>query len=363
VDVPLRALLLLGLAAVAAGSARAPHAAPPCYDAAIVSLRDGAMLHRYHASDGGLVRANSASPSSPLLPGEDAVTDGSGGWYVAGAGLAHLLGNGRLDRSWHSQLHRHLALWTLARAGGRLVVSDGQRVYAVDATTGKLLWGSAAIGGGSMARILVVTATARTIFVGGAFKRFGSSPRRGLAALSASDGRILPWHAPTLASWFGTPPSVTTLAVGEGRLYFAGTFGGVAGAARVNGVAAVRLHDGRLTRFAPRAPTLGTLAIAVVHENVVLGGGDSSGIFDATTGTLRHRSATIGGVVAVRGWTAYTGGSGKYSISPHNLLAVDVRTGDSGRWVPNVAPVVGVATIALSGDKALLGGQFCQTLG
>jgi len=91
----LAALLALGAAAVAAGTAPAPHAASSCYDGAIVSLGTGATLHRYHARDGGLIRSNSAR--AVPLPGEDAVSDGRGGWYVAGAGLAHLLGNGRLD--------------------------------------------------------------------------------------------------------------------------------------------------------------------------------------------------------------------------------------------------------------------------
>lgn len=358
----MRSLVALAAATLAAGVSPTPHAASPCYDGAIVSLRSGATLHRYHARERGLIRSNALA--SPLLPGEDAVGDGRGGWYVAGVGLARLRGDGRLDAAWHSQLRRQLQLWTLARAGGRLFVSDGLRVYAVDAVTGNLIWASAAIGGGSMRRIFAVVATPRAVFVGGAFKRIGSARRDQLAALSASDGRVLPWRAPVLKPYTPTTSrSVTTLAFGEGRLYFAGSFGGVGRALRPNGVAAVRLRDGRLASFAPRAPTLGTLAIAVVHGNVLLGGGDSGGIFDARTGKLRHHSSLIGGALAVRGWTAYSGGSFRSDIGLHNLLAVDVHTGDNRRWFPDLAPEVGVARIALSGDKAFVSGQFCRTLG
>lgn len=363
VDVPLRALLLLGLAAVA--PAPAPHAAPACYDAAIVSLRNGATLHRYHASDGGLIRANSASASSPLLPGEDAVTDGRGGWYVAGTGLAHLLGNGRLDRSWHSQLHRHLALWTLARAGDRLIVSDGQRVFGVD-LNGRLLWRSGSIGGGSMARIYTLAATSSRVYVGGAFKRFAGSTRGQLVSLDAATGRLLAWRAPGLKPYSpATSRSVTTLGLGTERLYFAGSFSGVGRAVRQSGVAAVRLRDGGLTGFAPRAPVLGTLALAAVHGNVLVGGGDSGGVFDSKTGRRRLDSSVVGSAVAiaVRGSTAYVGGNLRSGVGPHNLMAVNVRTGVDRLWFPNVARYVGVAKIALSGDKAFVGGQFCSSIG
>lgn len=357
----LRVLVVLGVATIAVGAAPAPRAASPCYDGAIVSLRSGATLHRYHARDGGLIRANATG--APLLPGEDAVADGKRGWYIAGAGLARLGRDGRLDVAWHSPLRRHLKLWTLARAGGRLFVSDGQRVYAVGERSGAVLWASAAIGGGSMATIFAVVATPRTVFVGGAFKRFGSVPRGQLAALSATSGRVLPWHAPVLTPYTPTTSrSVQTLALGSERLYFAGSFSAVGGAPRNGGVAAVRLREGGLTRFDPRTATDGTLAIAVVHGNVLIGGGDSGGIFDAKTGKLRHRSSFIGGAIAPRGWSAYVGASFRNNIGLHNLLAVDVRTGDNLKWFPNIAHEVGVAKISLSGDKAFVGGQFCRSL-
>ncbi|HSS80235.1 MAG TPA: hypothetical protein VLK24_03455 [Gaiellaceae bacterium] len=356
-----RVLVVLVLATVAAGASSAPRAASPCFDGAIVSLRSGVTLHRYHARDGGLVRASATRV--PVLPGEDAVADGNGGWYISGFGLARLRGDGQLDTSWHPPLRRHLALWTLARAGGRLFVSDGQRVYAVEERSGNVLWASGTIGGGSMRRIFAVVATPSTVFVGGAFKRFGSVTRGQLAALSASSGRVLPWHAPVLKPYTPTTSrSVQTLALGPGSLYFAGSFSGVGGAARGGGVAAVRLRDGRLTKFAPSAGTIGTLALAVVHGNALIGGGDIGGVFDAETGKLRHHSSIIGVAIAARGWRAYVGGNFRNDIGLHNLLAVDVHTGDNLKWFPNIAREVGVAKIALSGDKAFVGGQFCARL-
>lgn len=363
---PLRSLLLVAVAVFAAGASPAPRAASPCYDAAVVSLRGGATLHRYHARDGGVVRSNSLL-SSPLLPGEDAVADGHGGWYIAGAGLAHLLADGRLDPRWHSPLKRDLQLWTLARGGGRLFVSDGLRVYAVGARSGVVLWRSAPVGGGSGKKVLAIVATPNTVYVGGMFKRFGGATRGQLVALSAASGRLLSWRPPPLKPYTpATSRSVNTLAVGYGRLYFAGSFSAVGGVPHVNGIAAVRLDDGRLTGFAPRKAGLGTLAIAVAAGGrVLVGGGDSGGIFDAVTGKLRKAGGIVGSAVAlaVRDRTAYAGGSFHFGIGGYNLLAADVRTGEEHQWAPKIANEVGVATIALSGNRAFVGGQFCSTLG
>ena len=56
------------------------------------------------------------------------------------------------------------------------------------------------------------------------------------------------------------------------------------------------------------------------------------------------------------------GGHFRDNIGLHNLLAVDVHTGDNLKWFPNIAREVGVAKIALSGDKAFVGGRFCASL-
>jgi hypothetical protein len=84
--------------------------------------------------------------------------------------------------------------------------------------------------------------------------------------------------------------------------------------------------------------------------------------FDAKTGKLQHHSSFIGGAIAPRGWTAYVGGSIRNNIGLHNLLAVDVHTGDNLKWFPNIAREVAVAKIARSGDKAFVGGLFCRSL-
>jgi hypothetical protein len=97
----------------------------------------------------------------------------------------------------------------------------------------------------------------------------------------------------------------------------------------------------------------------------LVGGGDSGGVFDPKTGRRRLDSSVVGSAVAiaVRGSTAYVGGNLRSGVGPHNLMAVNVRTGVDRLWFPNVARYVGVATIALSGDKAFVGGQFCSSIG
>jgi hypothetical protein len=91
---------------------------------------------------------------------DEAVSDGSGGWFVAGkinavgsvvrsAKVVHLRANGELDRSW------------------RLAIPGGSEVSAL-ARRGS------------------------TLFLAGNFRRVGGQVRQGIAAVSASSHRLLP---------------------------------------------------------------------------------------------------------------------------------------------------------------------------
>jgi outer membrane protein assembly factor BamB len=362
----MRSLVALTLALVVIGAAPASRTTSGCFDGAVVSLRNGATLERFHARERGLIRGYVRT--GPLLPGEDAVADGHGGWYVAGLGLAHLRGNGSLDRTWHSPLRRRLQLWTLARSGDRLFVSDGRRVFAVDAERGRIVWTSVEAGGKKAWSIRALVATGDAVYIGGSFSRIGSAPRHQLAALSASNGRLLPWQAPALTPYGPTIfPAVDALAAGGGRLYFAGASGfrGVGGTPRPDGVAAVRLSDGGLTSFQPR-PTVEPLSLAVAGRNVLIGSQETGGgVYDTRTGRLRPKIGYVGGAaaIAVRGSYAYVGGNFRSTVGVHNLVAVNLRTGDLRlHWFPYPARENGLATIVLSGDKAFLGGQFCASL-
>jgi outer membrane protein assembly factor BamB len=351
-----RTALIIGLVTLVGGNASgSPGAAPMCREGAIVSAKTGKVLQRFSA------RGGDPHGRAPLLPGPDVVSDGHGGWYLSGIGLAHLLPSGQLDRGWRSGLQGRLEHGTLQRVGNRLYVSDWLHVIALDATTGARLWTSPAIGG---AHILAVAANESTVYVGGRFSRLGTAHRQNLAALDAKTGRVLPWRGPAI-TYPNVTSFVTTLALAPRRLYLGGWFTRVGGKPRPSGVAALRLDAGGVTTFAPRFSADDVSSIATAGRTVLIGGTFGGGTFDAGTSKPVRGFAGVPGAstISVHGSTAYLGGNIRSSISAHNLLAVDLRSHRLTRWRPNLAPYVIVQRLAVSGAKVFVGGSFCSSIG
>jgi len=257
------------------------------------------------------------------------------------------------------------AIGEIVRVGGRLFVEDGYRVYAISAATGRRIWTSQRADRGG---ILALAATSSAVYIGGDLAHVGDVHRGQVAALDPRTGRLLPWRAPALALSRGSPPDVTALAVLPPRLYLGGSFLSVGRAPRKNGVAAVGLRNGALSRFAPRKSiwNLSAMAVASRGRLVLIGGREGGGVFDAVTGAERTLASGVvsrAGAISVRGSIAYLGGNVQTPIGGHNLLAVNLRSGMMQPWRPRLARYVSVGPIALSGDRALVGGQFCSTLG
>lgn len=85
------------------------------------------------------------------------------------------------------------------------------------------------------------------IFIGGTFTQVNGQPRRNLAAINASTGALISgWQADTT----GTNPKVTSLAVSGDRLYVAGKYTGIDGAAKQK-LAAVDASSGNLLDWGP----------------------------------------------------------------------------------------------------------------
>jgi outer membrane protein assembly factor BamB len=341
------ALVVLAVGGASAGSA----GSAACHSVALVSLRSGKVLKQLtHRLEEG-------------VRGADAVPDGRGGWYVAGVGVAHVISDARKDPSWRPRLSTRRQVFGLTRAGGRLFVTDGYRVFAVSERTGRQLWVSARIHNRPQIGVLAVAATASMVFVGGYLTEVGSQRRNALAALDARNGRLLPWRHPPLVNYRGSPAVVAQLAVGAGRLYLGGGFIRVGGARRLGGVAAVTIRDGKPTPFAPYAYNRSSLVAA--GRLVLIGGPEGGGVFDGATGkrVLRETPLDRASAITVRGTIAYFGGDFRTTVGGDNLLAIDLRTGKLRTWFPRLANEVSVSVLALSGDKLFVGGAFCSSLG
>jgi outer membrane protein assembly factor BamB len=365
----LRLAITVAVAAALAGdvSAAEPSAKgpPPCREVGIISVRTGKVLRRLSARDG----AYAGYAHGPLLPGEDAVSDGHDGWYAAGIGMGHLRSDGSLDNAWHSSLHAHLRPGTLARSGDRLFASDGRRVYAVEAATGRLLWSSTRVFGPNTPRIWSVAAARTIVYIGGEFTRVGSAKRTALAALDAVTGRLRPWQAPAPLQLYGrhAPGIVGKLALSGSRLYFIGNFSALGRhlVPRPKGVAAVRASDGRLTGFAPRGNFFAPMGLAIAEHLVLLGGEEGGGVFHSRTSrpvrgyAFDEVHAAV--AITVHGSTAFLGGDSRTNFGgDFNLIAIDLHTAGFKRWFPKIAEYENVGTIAVSGSRAFVGGQFCN---
>jgi outer membrane protein assembly factor BamB len=348
---PVKALMLAVVVLAAGGASAGTAGSAACHSAALVSLRNGKVLKPLtHRLEQG-------------IRGSDAVGDGRGGWYVAGSGLAHVRSDARRDASWQPRLSTRRQVFGLTRAGGRLLLTDGYRVFVVSEQTGKQLWSSARIHRGPQIGVLAVAATPSKVFVSGYLTMVGSERRNALAALDARTGRLLHWRHPAIGNYRGSSAVVAKLAVGAGRLYFGGGFIRVGGARRLGGVAAVTIRDGKATPFAPYAYNLSSLVAP--GRLVLIGGPEGGGVFVGATGKLVSRRAPLdrASAIAVRGTTAYFGGDFRTTVGGDNLLAIDLRTGKLRNWFPRLANEVSVGVLAPSGEKLFVGGGFCSSLG
>jgi hypothetical protein len=298
------------------------------------------------------------SAGRPLLDGSvtGAVSDGRGGWFVAGkinavgsvvraAKVVHLRQNGELDRTW------------------RVAIQGGE-----------------------------VSALARrgsTLFLAGGFRKVGGQVRQGLAAVSTSSHRLLPWHI-TGGAWLAaekgrrrTRAGISTLALASGArtLYLAGSFDRIGGLKRL-GLAEVTVGTGRVTGWNPGPNGEVSTIEAAPGRPVVYIGGDfrriggrnrrSIAAVDARTGksltfdvqasgyeSISDLLATRGAVYVAGTFTALGG------KSRHLVAALDPRTGAVTSWEPNVSgdEVTALAldasqtTLYIAGDFVEAGGQ------
>jgi hypothetical protein len=321
-----------------------------------------------------------------------AISDGSGGWYIAGTfrrvgkvsrnGLARLRSDGSLDPEFAPRLPKGTWVGAIIRRGSVVYVETSPSgsstgisivpaVAAFDATSGRKLWQTPTNefeiyppGGG------LVFANG-TLFVGGNFSKIAGVQRSGLAALDPKTGEPTSWRV-HLASGRKTEGEVYAMSIENGVIYYSGFFKGTKTyrEARSPGLGAISVRTGKPTPWNPEftGELEEATAILATHGQV-LAGGNGSAVFDARTGrivpwykSLRYHANAF----AVSGNTVYLGAfpiDGSNGLLTrvggkrvHNLAAVILPSGKVTNWRPILSPIPYVRALAVSGQNVLVCG-------
>ena len=316
-----------------------------------------------------------------------AVTDGRGGWYLAGAigsvddvartRIVHLLPTGRLDAKWHPEVNGRVT--ALARVGSTLYVGGEfttfgrlprEKLAAVDIKTGAVTDWNPGVGAKknvfAYVWALAPSGDGKTLYVGGGFSRLGRQPSSNLGAVDVASGRVRAWH-PALNS------SVSAIAPAGRVVYVGGDFTKAGGQLR-SGLAALNVKTGAATRWNPDCDGSVTQIVASPAGSPVFIAGDFASIgeksrrglaaVDNKTGAATPWDPNIAGSVnsialSAPQHTIYFGGEfdAVGDVVRSNLAAVDTRTGAATSWSPEA---IGDVDVVAEGPGGALnvGGEF-----
>lgn len=274
-----------------------------------------------------------ADRTFPIVAGGNilaSVSDGSGGFYIAGAftsvggqtrnRLAHINSLGQVT-SWDPNADNSVNAIVLSGStiyiGGSFTNVGGQArnyIAAIDATTGlATTWNPNA--NNSINAIIV---NGSSVFVGGTFTTIGGQPRNNIAALDLTTGNATAWNP-------NADFLVSALALDGSTIYAGGTFTNIGGQARAR-IAALDVSTGLATSWNP-ASSAQVNCIAISGTTVYAGGA-----FTTIGGQARNRVA-----------------------------ALDITTGTANTWNPNASATV--RSIVVNGTNVYLGGDFLSVGG
>ena len=375
----------------------------------------------------------------PVVDGEvfTVIGDGSGGWFIGGEftrvgshttrNLAHLLASGAVDTAFVSTIPN--TWYGLALASGKLYGADGyyygSALSVINAASGASLPNItlSGIGGAyalavdgsklyiarsnGVARVETATNTLEgftvttnnavnalvvsggTLYLGGAFTTVGSTARKGLAAVSTTDGALNASWNPALS----TSGVATSLLLDGGTLYVGGAFTTLGTAVQAN-LGRVDLATGAAdSTWAPlvtgrvEALALDSTTLYVGGALTAVGGTATTGVGAVSTttaassgyapvladlGTYRtlfgdslvHTLGFGGGRLLVGGIQELGGG-----VIRNSAAALDLATGQATAWNPDLSngnastSDDAVQSLIVSGGNVILGGDFSQVGG
>ena len=204
-------------------------------DIALLDTETGAVDKSVHISDTNEVYIY------------EAVSDGNGGWYVAGSidtssypmeGLAHILPDGTRDPDWNPRYQRNCSQMVVG--GGYLYVTGYQKMQRFNLKTGQLdtSW-EVPLTDYYDPNDIALSSDGKSIFL-----LKSSSDVHGLRKLDIASASLVDGWAPAF-TLTGDTNNITPMAMADGKIYFSGAFAAVDGQAR-DGLAAVYEDSGEL---------------------------------------------------------------------------------------------------------------------
>jgi|GEM_PF-1172360 len=281
-------------------------------------------------TQGALVSNSSGAPdrTHPVVAGGNvlaSVSDGAGGFYIAGA---------------------FTIVGGLARNRLAHINSAGQ-VTAWNPNADNL--------------VNAIAISGSTIYVGGAFANVGGQARNFIAAIDATTGLATSWNP-------NANNSINVLAINGSTVYTGGLFTTIGGQTR-NNIGALDITTGLATTWNPNADFL-ISAMAISGSNVYVGGTFTNiggqarariAALDMTTGLATAwnpaASAQVN-VIMVNGTTVYAGGAFTTigGQARNRIAGLDISTGLATTWNPNASSTV--RALAMNGTNVLCGGDF-----
>ncbi len=280
------------------------------------------QIGRYAGPGDRLGSTGRSEPIPEIADGQVSVvvSDGAGGWYLGGdftriggraaGGLAHVRADGSLDPAF---------------------LPDADGLVSAFALQGS------------------------TLYVGGDFRHVGGTSRKRVAAVSTTDGSVLPFEAPQ-ASW------VTELAASPTAVYV-GT-DRVTAVDPVTGAAIGGFH----------ASVKGDVHALTLGGGLLYVGTDTLVALDPATGARVRSFAPAGGAQKGRSYHSLLRAGPVLYVGSDRTTRLQALDGTTGAAVRGFAPVLGGRTgtfatprgvydLALDGDRLWVGGSFTSAGG
>lgn len=309
------------------------------------------------------------------------VPDGQGGWYVGGG--VENVGQNKRNLAARVSSQGKVFDWQVPQgtekvqliaatdssviiAGNISVQGKPYHLFAVDAETGQTIRWKYLMEG----KIHSIVARNNILYVAGEFTTIAGQFRKGLAALDARTGRLLPWN-PFDESYSLRDFYCTSLALGDSTLYVCGMSSFLQQSQRFSFLGEIFLATGTFTSWQPTLGNNVVSSIAVVNNTIAASGykrninfsysGPLFTLFNRSTGAVADSSIVPNGEIytmAVQDSILYLGGSFSAinKIKRFGLASLHLASGKLTDWAPYTNG--GARCLSFVNKRLFVGGGF-----